>query len=125
MTVFRMVMLILAVLQMAFAALTAFVGSFADGGSLGERMVLVLVHPLAAIGLLVLVTQPQLSLRGTRVVTALLVVNVAADVVIALLIAGGTVKGDWELPLMFAAIPALGIVYGARRMASRPQSSGG
>ena len=125
MTVFRIVMLILAVLQMAFAALTAFVGSFADGGSLGERMVLVLVHPLAAIGLLVLVTQPQLSLRGTRVVTALLVVNVAADVVIALLIAGGTVKGDWELPLMFAAIPALGIVYGARRMASRPQSSGG
>ena len=118
-------MLILAVLQMAFAALTAFVGSFADGGSLGERMVLVLVHPLAAIGLLVLVTQPQLSLRGTRVVTALLVVNVAADVVIALLIAGGTVKGDWELPLMFAAIPALGIVYGARRMASHPQSNGG
>ena len=118
-------MLILAVLQMAFAALTAFVGSFADGGSLGERMVLVLVHPLAAIGLLVLVTQPQLSLRGTRVVTALLVVNVAADVVIALLIAGGTVKGDWELPLMFAAIPALGVVYGARRMASRPQSGGG
>ena len=125
MKMFRIVMLILAVLQMALAAFTAMVGSFADGGSLGERMVLVFLHPLAAIGLLVLVTQPQLSIRGIRVVTALLVANVAADVVLALLIAGGTVKGDWELPLVFAAIPALGTVYGARRMASRPQSSDG
>ena len=114
-------MLVLAGLQVAFTVYTALVGSFADGGSLGERLVLVLVHPLAAIGLFMLVTQPRLSLKGVRVVTALLVVNVAADVVLALLIAGGTVKGDWELPLVFAVIPAIGLVYAAKRMASRPQ----
>ena len=114
-------MLVLAVLQVAFTVFTALVGSFADAGSLGERAVLVLVHPLAAIGLLVLVTQPQLSIKGIRVVAALLAVNVAADVVLALLIAGGAVKGDWELPLVFAVIPVLGIVYAAKRMTSRPE----
>ena len=86
---------------------------------------LVLVHPLAAIGLLVLVTQPQLSIKGVRVVFALLVVNVAADVVLALLIAGGAVKGDWEFPLVFAVIPAIGVVYAAKRLASRPQPNAG
>lgn len=118
-------MLVLAVLQVAFTVFTAMVGSFADGGSLGERLVLVFVHPLAAIGLLVLVTQPQLSLKGIRVVTALLAVNVAADVVLALLIAGGTVKGDWELPLVFAVIPAIGVVYAVKRMASGSQPDAG
>ncbi len=125
MKMFRIVMYILAVPQMALAAFTALVGSFADGGSLGERMVLVFLHPLAAIGLLVLVTQPRLSIKGIRAVTALLVANVAADGVLALLIAGGTVKGDWELPLVFAPIPAIGIAYAAMRMTSRPQQSDG
>ena len=125
MAMFRILMLVLAVLQVAFTVFTALVGSFADGGSLGERLVLVFVHPLAAIGLLVLVTQPQLSLRGIRVVTALLAVNVAADVVLALLIAGGTVQGDWELPLVFAVIPAIGVVYAVKRMRSRPQPNVG
>lgn len=125
MAMFRILMLVLAVLQVAFTVFTALVGSFADGGSLGERAVLVLVHPLAAIGLLVLVTQPQLSIKGVRVVAALLAVNVAADVALALLIAGGAVKGDWELPLVFATIPAIGVVYAAKRMASRPRPNAG
>ncbi len=114
-------MLVLAGLQVAFTVYTALVGSFADGGSLGERLVLVFVHPLAAIGLFMLVTQPRLSLKGVRFVTALLVVNVAADIVLVLLIAGGTVKGDWELPLVFAVIPAIGLVYAAKRMVSRQE----
>ena len=125
MTIYQIVMLILALLQVAFSGLTAMVGSFADGGNLGERLVLVLVHPLSAIGLLVLVVQPLLPLRAVRVVAALLVVNVTADVVLSLLIAGGAVKGDWELPLVFAVIPAIGIVYAAKRMTSHPQPNGG
>ncbi|MYA50539.1 MAG: hypothetical protein F4185_07065 [Chloroflexi bacterium] len=124
MTMFRILMLVLAVLQVAFTVFTALVGSFADAGSLGERAVLVLVHPLAAIGLLVLVTQPQLSIKGVRVVAALLAVNVAADVALALLIAGGAVKGDWELPLVFAVIPAIGVVYAVKRMTSRASARG-
>ena len=125
MRIFRIFVLVLAVLQVAFTVFTALVGSFADGGSLGERVVLVLVHPLAAIGLLMLVTQPQLSIWGIRVVAALLAVNVAADVALALLIAGGRVKGDWELPLVFAVIPVIGVVYAVKRMASRPQPNAG
>lgn len=124
MTMIRILMRVLAVLQMAFTVLTALVGSFADGGSLGERLVLVLVHPLAAIGLLVLVTQPRLSLTRTRVVAVLLMVNVTADVALALLIAGGAVKGDWEFPLVFAVIPAIGLVYAALTRL-RPRPSGG
>jgi uncharacterized membrane protein YpjA len=121
--IFRILMLVLAVLQVAFTVLTAMVGSFADGGSLWERLVLVLVHPLAAVGLFVLVTQPRLSLKGTRVVTALLAVNVVADVALSLLIAGGAIKGDWGFPLVFAVIPAIGIVYAVLAV-SRPRMSG-
>ena len=118
-------MLALAALQVAFAVFTAMVGSFADGGSIGERLVLVLVHPLAAIGLLMLVRQPRLSLTWVRVVAALLVVNVTADAVLALLIARGAVQGDWGLPLVFAVIPAIGVVYAVKRMTSHPEPDAG
>ena len=34
--------------------------------------------------------------------------NVAADLILALLIAVGSVKGDWELALVFAVFPPSG-----------------
>ena len=75
MALYRILMLILAVIQVLFATLTALVGAFADGGSIGERLLLILVHPFAAIGLLLLVVLPRLPVTALRVIVALLVVE--------------------------------------------------
>ena len=113
-------MLVLAVLHGLFVLLTAMVGSFADAGSLAERLLLVLLHPLAAGGLLALVLAPRLSPAALRVIITLLVVNVVADLVLTLLIAQGSVKGDWGLALVFAVVPAIGIVFALTRSHFRP-----
>lgn len=108
---FRTAVLALAVVQAGFAGLTALVGAFADGGDIASRLLIVLLHPLSAAALLLLVVSARPTTALALAVAALLAASVAADVVIAVLIAQGSVKGDWGLPLVFAAIPAVGIVY--------------
>ena len=107
----RVPMLALAVVQAVVAGLTAMVGLFADGGDVWERLVIVVLHPLAAAGLLLLVLSRQLTAPVALAIAALLLVAVAVDLSLALAIARGAVKGDWELPAAFAVIPALGLVY--------------
>lgn len=108
----RVPMIVLAVLHLAFAALTALVGAFADGGTIPERILVSLVHPVAAILLLVAVVPSKPVRRGLRVTTlALLLVAIAADIVLAVLIGQGAVKGDWSLPLVFAVVPVIGVAY--------------
>ena len=111
MTVFRIITLVLAVLQVLFTAFTGMVGAFADGGGVWERLLLIVVHPLCAVALLVLTLLPRLSPAVAYVVAALLVANIVADVTLAQLIAAGAVKGDWGLPLTFSVIPAVGLAY--------------
>ena len=41
----------------------------------------------------------------------LLLVAIAADLVLAVLIGLGVVKGDWFLPLVFAVVPVVGVAY--------------
>ena len=108
----RVPMIILAALHLAFSAFTALVGLFADGGTIPERILLSLVHPAAAILLLVAVASSKPLRRGLLGATlALLLVGIVGDVVLALLIGLGTVKGDWPLPLVFAVVPVIGLAY--------------
>ncbi len=118
----RMTVLVLALLHAAFAGLTAVVGAFADGGDVWSRLLMVLVHPLAAAGLLVLLFLPRPAAATVLGVAALLVLNVAADLTFALMIARGAVKGDWWLPVMFSVVPAIGVVYAMVLAAARPQA---
>ena len=111
MTRFRIPFLILAVLQLVLAAFTALVGAFADGGDVGSRLLLVVVHPLAAIGMVLLLSLRRPATRLVAGVAVLLLVNVAADLFVALLIGVGVIKGDWWLLPIFAAIPAVGAAY--------------
>ena len=115
MALYRAAMLVLAVLHGLFVLLTSMVGAFADGGSFGERLLLMGIHPLGAVGLIVLVFSLHLSARLLRVIAFVLIVNVATDLFLAVLIAQGTVKGDWELALAFAVVPAMGIVYALKQ----------
>ena len=62
----RIVMLVLAFIYAALAMFTAAVGSFADGGDVWSRLVLVLLHPLAAGAFLLLVFRPTASRNARR-----------------------------------------------------------
>ena len=104
-------MLVLAIVQIVLAGFTALVGAFADGGGIWSRLLIVLLHPLCAAGLLLLVLLPKPATVTVLAIAALLAVNVIADLSVALMIAGGAVKGDWPLPLIFSVIPAIGVVY--------------
>ena len=112
MTSFRISVTVLAVIHAAFVGLTSLVGAFANGGDVWQRLLLVLLHPLGAAGVLLLVLRPRLSTTTTLAVVALLTANVIADLGLAQLMAAGSVRGDWELALAFSVVPAIGIVYG-------------
>ena len=111
MTTFRVITLVLAVLQVLFTAFTGMVGAFADGGDVWSRLLLIVVHPLCAVALLVLAVLPRPPAAMAYTIAALLVGNIVADVTLAQLIAVGTVKGDWWLALTFSVIPAVGLAY--------------
>ena len=116
-------MLVLAVAQAALAGLTAMVGAFADGGDIWSRLVVVLLHPLCAASLLLLVLSSRLTRVRILAIAALMLTTVVVDLSLALAIGRGAVKGDWELPVVFAVIPALGVVY-ALILARAPNRSG-
>ena len=109
---FRIAMVILASLHLAWSALIALVANFADGGSAPERLLLSAVHPLAAVLLLyVVVSSERLSPLIWRTTVTMLSVSIVGDVLVSVLIAQGTLRGDWPLPLTFVVVPAIGLVY--------------
>ena len=108
----RVPMIILAALHLAFTALTAMVGMFADGATIPERILVSLVHPAGAVLLLVALALSKPLTRGfRRSVLGVLLVGIAGDLVLAALIGQGVVKGDWSLPLVFAIVPLIGVAY--------------
>lgn len=105
------VLRVLAGFQVLISAFSALVGSFADGGQWWERLILVGLHPAAAVLLLVLVMSKE-SPRGLALATvALLAVNIVADSLLAVAIGTGAMRGDWPLPLVFAVIPLIALPY--------------
>ena len=111
MTIFRTSVTVLAVIHAAFVGLTSLVGAFADGGDVWQRLLLILLHPLGAAGVLLLVLRPPRATTSILALVALLTANVIADLGLAQLIAAGSVRGDWELALVFSVVPAIGIIY--------------
>lgn len=118
---FRIVLLALGVIHALFAGLTAVAGGFADGGSLWERLTLMLVHPVTAAVLLYMVAVHQPARRLLMIGSALIAVNVIADIALALAILAGTIRGDWWLPLVFSVVPLLGLVYAVTILTRRAE----
>ena len=58
MTSFRISVTVLAVIHAAFVGFTSLVSAFANGGDVWQRLLLVLLHPLGAAGVLLLVLKP-------------------------------------------------------------------
>ena len=107
---------ILASLQILFSVFTGMVGSFANGGQWWERLVLVGVHPVAAVLLLILVIRAAPQKKLVAVTVAFLALNVVADVLLALAIGTGVTKGDWLLPLIFAVVPLIAFPYSVSQL---------
>ena len=116
---FRVVVLALGVIHALLAGLTALVGGFADGGSLWDRLTLMLIHPVTAAALLYMVALPKPARRLLMLGSALIAVNVMADIALALAILAGTIRGDWWLPLIFSVVPLLGLVYAVTLLSRR------
>ena len=76
-----------------------------------QRLLVVLLHPLGAAGVLLLVFVPRLSRTVTVGIAAVLLANVIADLGLAQRIAAGAVRGDWELGLVFAVVPSIAMAY--------------
>ena len=111
MQTFRFALIALAVLQALLVGAGMLLGSFADGGYWWERLPLLLAHPAAAVALLFVAAAPHPSLRLARIALTLLLVGIASDALLSAAIGLGITRGDWWLPLAFAAIPTVGVVY--------------
>ena len=107
----RVVMIVLAQLQLVVAVFVAVVSGFADGGTWWERATLMAVQPIAAIGLVVLLVTFRPSAFFIRLIVGLLAINIAADIIVAAAIALGISKGDWWFSLVFSVIPIIGLLY--------------
>ena len=121
---FRMLVKVLAVMHALFAGFTALVGAFANGGDIWQRLLVVLLHPLGAAGVLVLVLRPRLVTTTILALAALLTVNVVADLGLAQLMAAGRVRGDWELALAFSVVPVIGVVYALALLRTARRTTG-
>ncbi len=116
MRIFRIALLPLSLIHLAAAVFTALVGSFADGGDFFARLVLVVFHPLGAVGLVLLLVLPRPARRLTIAVGGLLFASLAVDLVATIQIATGYARGDWWLPLIFWPIALLGLIYACLRI---------
>ena len=121
----RMALMIMTVFHLAavvlIAALTG--GLFADGGGLLDRALLAVVHPAAAVALILALARDDPKTWLVALAVALALVNIAGDAYFASAIYAGAVPGDFWLPLIFAVIPAAGAAYlGARVAASKTAS---
>ena len=116
----KIVRVFLTLIYAIITVLIAMVASFADGGSIGERVLISLLHPLAALGLLGMVISRRLPSTTVRYIIGLLAATVVGDLVVVGAIAGGAIKGDWWLLLILAVVPVLGILYGLFRHPGSP-----
>ena len=119
MTRFRIPLLVLAAIHALIVGFTALVGAFANVGDFWQQLLVVLLHPLGAAGILALLLMPRLARNATLAIAAMLAAVVIADLALAQRIAAGAVKGDWELAVAFSVVPAITLPYGLSLLRTR------
>ena len=116
------VVLAMAILHLVFAFSTGFVGAY-DTVSAWERLMLIIVHPAAA--LLVMLLKPETLDRWlTRnIIGILLAVSVAGDLGAFLEIRQEPMGWDAGLSLLFAVVPIIGLAYGISLRVQRKKAA--
>ena len=90
----RVVMVVLASAHLGWSTLTALVAGFADGGSIPERLLAGVVHPVAALLLVyAVVSSEEPGLWPWRITMTMLPVSIGGDIVVAVLISQGVLRG--------------------------------
>ena len=107
----RMALLALGVLHLMAVVLTAAVGSFADGGGVFARALLVAVHPAAALALVLALARRNPRTGLVVLAVSLALANIAGDAYAAFAIFTGSIRGDAWLPLVFAVFPTISAAY--------------
>ena len=114
-------MVILGVLHLLLALGGAFAGSFADGGNLWTYLLMIVIHPVAAVALLAMIVWHRPPGAAAIALYALVVLAVVGDVATSAGIALEAIRGDWWLLLIFTVVPLTGLAYvPMRRHWSRP-----
>ena len=114
---------VVAVIYGLLAALLALVGSFADGEEVWARLLVTLLQPLSAVGLLAAAFVKTLGKLAIVAIAVLLLATALADGYFASAIANGSIKGDWQLPVVLAVVPVLGFLYAVSLLrAGTPQA---
>ena len=120
----RIALTALTVVQLIIAGLVGMVGLFADGGGVFSRALLAVIHPIAAVALIIALTARAPKPRMDAIAGALALASVAGDAYVSLAILAGAIRGDAWLPLAFAVIPAIAVAYlGARLLRKNNQGS--
>ena len=115
MKILRILIFALAVAQLGIAGVGILGASFADGGTLFDRIFLGITVPAASVIFLALTVTERLPTIITWVGVSLMALAVGYGGLLSVLIATGEIKGDWQIPLVFVAILCLGLVYLAVR----------
>ena len=104
-------MVVLAAVNLAAAGFVGLVGSFADGGDAYERLLLFFHSPAALLLLTAVVVSKPIKRGLKRLTASALLLVVSADVYLAYLMFQNVRKGDPELIMVLAAVPAVGLLY--------------
>jgi hypothetical protein len=120
------IILALAIVHLLFAAFVGLTEGLAEGHSIWERALLLLVHPAGAAALVVMLLKPETLDRWTtrNIIGLLLCASVAGDVSEFLAIYKDTTGLNVARPLVFAVIPVLGLAYGIVLRAGRTRAGG-
>lgn len=111
MTAFRIAMLLFAFANLFFAMVATQVVVIAEVGDYRSRLILAGIHPVSAITTAILIFISKPRALTDFVVSTIILANIFANVILARLIATGVVSGDWIMPLVFSAIPAVALIY--------------
>ena len=107
MKIARYVILVLAVIHLAYAVVTGVTQSLGEGVSAWETFLHLVLYPIAAIALVVMLLKPSTLDRGmTRnVIGLLLAASIAGDVHVFLEVGGDGFGGQSMLALLYALVP--------------------
>ena len=87
-------MIALSAVQLLLALGGAFAGGFADGGNWWSHAVMMVIHPVAALALVAVVTWRRSPLALAVIFVLMTLTGIAADAATSISIGLGTLKGD-------------------------------
>ena len=116
------VILALAVIHLAYAVVSGVTLSLGEDASAWEVFLHLVLHPIAALALVIMLLKPSaLEVGWSRIVIGLLLAaSIAGDVHVFLEVGD---KGQSMLALVYALVPLVGLIYGVVVQIDRDQEA--